>query len=118
MIICQNHPNISAMKTRNILLLILGLAMIQDQTLAANKHYLVESKGKQYLIETQGRTKKGKGAEKVSSSNIYLGLNSTYDTFLPLISFLKDYLTGTNGKTKNGKGVDTSFLFYGKALFN
>ena len=51
------------MKTRNILLLLLGLAMIQDQTSAANKHYLVESKGKQYLVETEGRTEKGKGAE-------------------------------------------------------
>ena len=54
------------MKVRSILLLVLGLSMIQDQTLAANKHYLVESKGKQYLIETEGRTEKGKGAEKVS----------------------------------------------------
>ena len=60
--------------------------MIQDQTLAANKHYLVESKGKQYLIETEGRTKKGKGAEKVSSSNIYLGLNSAYMTHFLFVS--------------------------------
>ena len=97
------------MRVRSILLL--GLVMIQDQTLAANKHYLVESKGKQYLIETEGRTEKGKGAERVSSSNIYLGLNSTYDTFLPLISFLKDYLTEPNGKTKNGKGAQNSFFF-------
>ena len=58
------------MKNRNILLLVLGLAMIQDQTSAASKHYLVESKGKQYLIETEGKTEKGKGAEKVSSSYI------------------------------------------------
>ena len=99
------------MKTRSILLLVLSLAMVQDQTSAASKHYLVESKGKQYLIETQGRTEKGKGAEKVSSSNIYLGLSSTYDTFLPLISFLKDYLTEPNGKTKNGKGAENSFFF-------
>ena len=58
------------MKNRNILLLVLGLAMIQDQTSAASKHYLVQSKGKQYLIETEGKTEKGKGAEKVSSSYI------------------------------------------------
>ena len=70
------------MKVRSILLLV--LVMIQDQTLAANKH-LVESKGKQYFVKTQGRTEKGKGAERVSSSNIYLGLNSIYDTFLPFI---------------------------------
>ena len=57
------------MKTRSILL-VLGLAMIQDQTVAAKKHYLVESKGKQYLVETEGKAKKGKGAEKVSSSYI------------------------------------------------
>ena len=31
------------MKTRNILFLVLGLAMIQDQTLVASKHYLVET---------------------------------------------------------------------------
>ena len=99
------------MKTRNILLLLLGLAMIEDQTLAANKHYQVESKGKQYLVETKGKTQEGKGAEKVYSSNIYLGLNKTYDTFLPLISFLKDYLTEPNGKTKNGKGAENSFSF-------
>ena len=74
------------MKNRNILLLVLGLAMIQDQTSAASKHYLVQSKGKQYLIETEGRTEKGKGAERVSSSNTYLSLNSIYyDTFLPFI---------------------------------
>ena len=96
---------------KTLLLLGLGLVMIQDQTLAAKKHYLVENKGKQYLVETKGRTEKGKGAEKVYSSNIYLGLNNTYDTFLPLISFLKDYLTETNGKTKNGKGAENSFFF-------
>ena len=55
------------MKTRSILL-VLGLAMIQDQI--SSKHYLVESKGKQYLVETEGKAKKGKGAEKVSSSYI------------------------------------------------
>ena len=99
------------MKNRNILLLVLSLAMIQNQTSAASKHYLVQSKGKQYLIETEGKTEKGKGAEKVYSSDIYLGLNSTYDTFLPLISFLKDYLTETKGKTKNGKGAENSFFF-------
>ena len=58
------------MKTRNILLLLLGLAMIEDQTSAASKHYKVESKGKQYLVETEGKAKKGKGAEKVSFSYI------------------------------------------------
>ena len=58
------------MRVRSIFLLVLGLAMIQDQTLAANKHYLVESKGKQYLIETEGKAEKGKGAGKVSSSYI------------------------------------------------
>ena len=52
------------MKTRNILLLLLGLAMIEDQTSAASKHYKVESKGKQYLVETEGKAEKGKGAEK------------------------------------------------------
>ena len=96
------------MKVRSILLLV--LVMIQDQTLAANKH-LVESKGKQYLVKTEGRTEKGKGAERLSSSSIYLGLNSTYDRFLPFISFLKDYLTEPNGKTKNGKGAENSFFF-------
>ena len=71
------------MKVRSILLLV--LVMIQDQTLAANKH-LVESKGKQYLVKTQGRTEKGKGAERVSSSNIYLGLNSAYMTHFLFVS--------------------------------
>ena len=98
------------MKARSILL-VLGLVMVQDQTLAAKKHYLVESKGKRYLVETKGKTQEGKGAEKGYSSNIYLGLNNTYDTFLPLISFLKDNLTETNGKTKNGKGAENSFFF-------
>ena len=55
----------SGMKTiRNILLLVLGLAMIQSQASAASKHYLVEGKGKRYLVETESKTKKGKGAEK------------------------------------------------------
>ena len=99
------------MKTRSILLLVLSLVMIQDQTLAAKKHYLVESKGKRYMVETKGKTREGKGAEKVYSSNIYLGLNNTYDTFLPLICFLKDNLTETNGKTKNEKGAENTFLF-------
>ena len=59
-IICKKHPNTSAMKmkTRSILL-VLGLAMIQDQI--SSKHYLVESKGKQYLVETEGRSQVGKG---------------------------------------------------------
>ena len=48
------------MKTKNILL-VLGLAMIEDQSSAGSKHYLVESKGKQYKVETEGRTQIGKG---------------------------------------------------------
>ena len=34
------------MTTRNILLLVLGLTMIQDQALVVSKHYLVETKDK------------------------------------------------------------------------
>ena len=49
----------------NILLL---LAMLQDQTSLA--------------IETKDNSGDGKGALIVSSSNIHLGLNSTFDTFL------------------------------------
>ena len=63
------------MKTRNILLLLLGLAMIEDQTSAASKHYKVESKGKQYLVETEGRTQVGKG------DVTFLGLDGSFDTF-------------------------------------
>ena len=63
------------MKTRSILLLVLSLAMVQDQTLAAKKHYLVESKGKQYLVETEGRTQVGRG------DVTFLGLDSSFDTF-------------------------------------
>ena len=60
------------MKTRSILL-VLGLAMIQDQI--SSKHYLVESKGKQYLVETEGRTQVGRG------DVTFLGLDSSFDTF-------------------------------------
>ena len=60
-IICQKLPIASAMKMKMILL-VLGLAMIKDQTLAASKQYLVESKGKHYLVETKGKTQVGKGA--------------------------------------------------------
>ena len=56
------------MKTsRNIFLLLLGIAMIQEQTLVAPKLHLVETKHKHYLVETEER----KGAKIVSSSSIY-----------------------------------------------
>ena len=55
------------METRKILLLVLALGMIQDQTLVASKHYLVETED--YLVDqTKGKIKDGKGAETVSSS--------------------------------------------------
>ena len=60
------------MKTRSILL-VLGLAMIQDQI--SSKHYLVESKGKQYLVETEGKTQWGRG------DVTFLGLDGSFDTF-------------------------------------
>ena len=66
------------MKNRNILLLLLGLAMIQNQTSAASKHYLVQSKGKQYLIKTEGKAKNGKGTEKFL---LLTFLGGTFDTF-------------------------------------
>ena len=47
-----------------MILLVLGLAMVQDQTLAASKHHLVETKHKHYLVETKNKTQVGKGAEK------------------------------------------------------
>ena len=50
----------------NILLLL--LAMVQDHTSLA--------------IETKDNSGDGKGARIVFSYNIYLGLNSTFDTFL------------------------------------
>ena len=62
------------MKARSILL-VLGLVMVQDQTLAAKKHYLVESKGKQYLVETEGKTQWGRG------DVTFLGLDGSFDTF-------------------------------------
>ena len=43
---------------RNILLLVLGLAMIQDQASVMAKHYLVEAKDK---------TENGKGAPRLTS---------------------------------------------------
>ena len=50
----------------NILLLL--LAMVQDHTSVS--------------IETKDNSGDGKGARIVFSYNIYLGLNSTFDTFL------------------------------------
>ena len=61
------------MKTRNILLLVLALGMIQDQTLVASKHYLIETKdnhnietkdkkiegGKDYTIQTKDKKIEG-----------------------------------------------------------
>ena len=55
------------MTSRNILLLVLGIGMIQEQTLVASKLHLVETKHKHYLVETG----EGKGAKIVSSSSIY-----------------------------------------------
>ena len=71
------------MKTRNILffVLVLGLAMILDLTLAASKHHLVETKHKHYLVETKGKTQVGKGAEKKFLLLTFIGLDGTVDTF-------------------------------------
>ena len=79
-IICQKLPIASTMKMKMILL-VLGLAMIQDQTLAASKHHLVETKHKHYLVETKGKTQVGKGAEKKFLLLTFIGLDSTVDTF-------------------------------------
>ena len=38
-------------------LLLLGLAMIQEQTLVASEHYLIETKDNHYMIETEDETK-------------------------------------------------------------
>ena len=62
-----------------MILLVLGLAMVKDQTSAASKQYLVESKGKHYLVETKGKTQVGRGAENVHLT--LLGLDYTVDTF-------------------------------------
>ena len=54
------------MKTRNILLLVLALGMIQDQTLVASKHYLVETED--YLVDqTKGKIKDGKVSSSIRS---------------------------------------------------
>ena len=66
-----------------MILLVLGLAMIKDQTLAANKQYLVESKGKHYLVETKGKTQVGKGAENVHLT--FLGLDYKYSWHIQVI---------------------------------
>ena len=55
------------MTSRNILLLVLGIGMIQEQILVASKLHLVETKHKHYLVETAER----KGAKIVSTSSIY-----------------------------------------------
>ena len=60
-----------------MILLVLGIAMIKDQT--SSKQYLVESKGKHYLVETKGKTQVGTGAENVHLT--LLGLDYTVDTF-------------------------------------
>ena len=64
-----------------MILLVLGLAMVQDQTLAASKHHLVETKHKHYLVETKGKTQVGKGAEKKFLFLTFIGLDGTVDTF-------------------------------------
>ena len=67
------------MKTRNILFLVLGLAMVQDLTSATSKHHLVETKDKHYLVESKAKAQDANGAKTVSSYNIYfIGLNSTH----------------------------------------
>ena len=60
-----------------MILLVLGIAMIKDQT--SSKQYLVESKGKHYLVETKGKTQVGRGAENVHLT--FLGFDYTVDTF-------------------------------------
>ena len=41
-----------------------GLAMVQDQTLVASEHYLVETEDTEdYLVETKGKTEEGKDAK-------------------------------------------------------
>ena len=62
-----------------MILLVLGLAMVQDQTLAASKHHLVETKHKHYLVETKNKTQVGRGAENVHLT--FLVLDYTVDTF-------------------------------------
>ena len=61
------------MKTRNILLLVLALGMIQDQTLVASKHYLVETED--YLVDqTKGKIKDGKVSSSIRSyTSIIIG---------------------------------------------
>ena len=44
------------------LLLLLGLGMIQDQTLVASEHYLIETRDNHYMIETEDKKiEDGKG---------------------------------------------------------
>ena len=75
----------------NILLLL--LAMVQDQTSVA--------------IETKDNFGDGKGARIVSSYNIYLGLNSTFDTFLSSHIFnSKIFVSPSQQLQKNGKMWD------------
>ena len=75
----------------NILLLL--LAMVQDQTSVA--------------IETKDNSGDGKGAWIVSSYNIYLGLNSTFDTFLSSHIFnSKIFVSPSQQLQKNGKMWD------------
>ena len=47
-----------------MILLVLGLAMVQDQTLAASKHHLVETKHKHYLVESKGKAQDANGAKQ------------------------------------------------------
>ena len=43
-------------------LLLLGLGMIQDQTLVASEHYLIQTKDNHYMIETKNKKiEDGKG---------------------------------------------------------
>ena len=65
------------MKTKmNIVLLVLGLAMIQDQTSVLSKHYLIETKdktsgpAKHPLNQTKKKTEGGKGAHHQHQLNI------------------------------------------------
>ena len=64
------------MTKMNIVLLVLGLAMIQDQTSVLSKHYLIETKdktsgpAKHPLNQTKKKTENGKGGHHQHQLNI------------------------------------------------